>query len=170
MSGLLMVGVPDVNGTRIEISSIQVLRGGTRPDNIDSSVYENREYGFQFTYPPFMSVMEEPNKVIVTDEANCQMTIAYRRAEEDTQITDVGEVAGQLKNYGEVYFLGSFVQAVLNIQDGYITAAYLVEPGVELGEGTPLRFVISIENTEGDRLSNSQVDWMLTIFENFALH
>jgi len=105
----------------------------------------------------------------VTDEGNCQMTIAYRRAEEDTQITDVGEVAGQLKNYGEVYFLGSFVQVVLNIQDGYITAAYLGEPGVELGEGTPLRVVISIENTEGDRLSNSQVDWMLTIFKNFAL-
>jgi len=38
-----------------------------------------------------------------------------------------------------------------------------------LGEGTPLRVVISIENTEGDRLSNSQVDWMLTIFKNFAL-
>jgi hypothetical protein len=116
-----------------------------------------------------MAVVEEPNKVSLLDGDNCQMTIAYRRAEEDTQITDVGEVAGQLKNYGEVYFLDSFVQVVLNIQDGYITAAYLGEPGVELGEGTPLRFVISIEETEGDRLSNSQVDWMLTIFENFAL-
>jgi hypothetical protein len=169
MSGLLMVGVPDVNGTRIEISSIKARIGGFISDNFDSSVYENREYGFQFTYPTYMSVVEEPNKVIVTDETNCQMTIAYRRAEEDTQITDVGEVAGQLKNYGEVYFLGSFVQAVLNIQDGYITAAYLGEPGVELGEGTPLRFVIRIEKTEGDRLSNSQVDWMLMIFENFTL-
>jgi hypothetical protein len=168
MSGLLMVGVPDVNGTRIEISSIKA-RPGFIPSNIDSSVYENREYGFQFTYPTYMSVMEEPTKVFVLDEGNCQMTIAYRRAEEDTQITDVGEVAGQLKNYGEVYFLGSFVQVVLNIQDGYITAAYLGEPGVELGEGTPLRFVISIEKTEGDRLSNSQVDWMLMIFENFGL-
>jgi hypothetical protein len=97
------------------------------------------------------------------------MTIAYRRAEEDTQITDVGEVAGQLVNYGEVYFLGSFVQTVLNIHGGYITAAYLGEPGVELGEGTPLRFVISIKKTEGDRLSNSQVDDMLMILENFAL-
>ena len=170
MSGLLMVGVPDVNGTRIEISSIQGRsHGGPIPDNIDSSVYENREYGFQFTYPSYMSVMEEPNKVFVLDEGNCQMTIAYRRAEEDTQITDVGEVAGQLVDYGEVYFLGSFVQVVLNVQDGYITAAYLGEPGVELGEGTPLRFVISIEKTEGDRLSNSQVDWMLMIFENFGL-
>jgi hypothetical protein len=163
-----MVGVPDVNGTRIEISSIKA-RPGFTPSNFDSSVYENREYGFQFTYPTFMSVVEEPNKVIFLDGDNCQMTIAYRRVEEDTQITDVGEVVGQIKNYGEVYFLGSFVQVVLNVQDGYITAAYLGEPGVELGEGTPLRFVISIEETEGDRLSNSQVDWMLTIFENFAL-
>lgn len=169
MSGLLMIGVPDVNGTRIEISSIKGQVGGFISDNFDSSVYENREYGFQFTYPTYMSVVEEPNKVIVTDEANGQMTIAHRRAEEDTQITDVGEVAGQLKNYGEVYFLGSFVQVVLNIQDGYITAAYLGEPGVELGEGTPLRFVISMVNSEGGRLSNSQVDWMLTIFENFTL-
>jgi hypothetical protein len=169
MSGLLLVGVPDVNGTRIEISSIKGQVGGFISDNFDSSVYENREYGFQFTYPTYMSVVEEPNKVIVTDEANGQMMIAYRRDEEDTQITDVGEVAGQLKNYGEVYFLGSFVQVVLNIQDGYITAAYLGEPGVEFGEGTPLRFVISMVNSEGGRLSNSQVDWMLTIFENFTL-
>jgi hypothetical protein len=170
MSGLLMVGVPDVNGTRIEISSIQA-RPGFMPSNFDSSVYENWEYGFQFSYPTFMSMVEEPNKVILLDGDNCQMTIAYRRAEEDTQITEVGELAGQLKNYGEVYFLGSFVQVVLNIQDGYITAAYLGEPGVELGEGTPLRFVISmVEIREDGRLSNSQVDWMLTIFENFALH
>ena len=169
MSGLLLVGVPDVNGTRIEISSIKGQIGGFISDNFDSSVYENREYGFQFTYPSYISVVEEPNKVIVTDEANGQMTIAYRRDEEDTQITDVGEVAGQLKNYGEVYFLGSFVQVVLNVQDGYITAAYLGEPGVELGEGTSLRFVINIEKTEGDRLSNSQIDWMLMIFENFGL-
>jgi len=168
MSGLLMVGVPDVNGTRIEISSIKA-RPGFMPSNFDSSVYENREYGFQFTYPTYMSVVEEPNKVFVLDKGNCQMTIAYRRAEEDTQITDVGEVAGQLVDYGEVYFLGSFVQVVLNVQDGYITAAYLGEPGVELGEGTPLRFVISMLNSEGGRLSNSQVDWMLMIFENFAL-
>ena len=97
------------------------------------------------------------------------MTIAYRRAEENIQISDIGELTGKIYNYTEVYFLGSFVQVVLNIQDGYITAAYLGEPRVELGEGTPLRFVISIENTEGDRLSNSQVDWMLTIFENFTL-
>ena len=66
-------------------------------------------------------------------------------------------------------FLGSFVQTVLNIHGGYITAAYLGEPGVELGEGTPLRFVISMVEIEGGRLSNSQVDWMRTIFENFAL-
>jgi hypothetical protein len=116
-----------------------------------------------------MSVVEETNKVILLDGDNCQMTIAYRRAEEDTQITDVGEVDGQLKNYGEVYFLGSFVQVVLNIQDGYITAAYLGEPGVELGEGTPLRFVISMVEIEGGRLSNSQVEDMLTIFDNFTL-
>ncbi|MGB3703046.1 MAG: hypothetical protein WA997_17425, partial [Anaerolineales bacterium] len=57
----------------------------------------------------------------------------------------------------------------LNIHDGYITAAYLGDPGVELGEGTPLRFVVSLINTDGTRISNSQVDDMLQIFQSFEL-
>ena len=98
------------------------------------------------------------------------MTIAYKRAEEDVQITDVGDVTGQLVNYNEVIFLGStHVQSFLEIQDQLIKAAFLGEPGVELGEGTPLRFVVSMANTEGGRLANGQVDAMLQIFENFGL-
>jgi hypothetical protein len=132
-------------------------------------VYENLEYGFQFTYPTYMSVEEQPNKVMLLDRDNCQMTIAFRRAEENIQISDIGELTGQLHNIYEVFFLGAFVQPVLNIHDGYITAAYLGEPGVELGEGTPLRFVISIVDIEGGSLSNWQVDEMLHVFQNFSL-
>lgn len=169
VSGKLMVGVPDVNGTRIEISSIEA-RGltGPRPDNLDRSVYENREYGFTFLCPSYMSVVEEPNKVLVNN-GTLQLTIAYRRADENIQISDIGELTGQFHEINDVYFLGSFVQTLLNIHDGYITAAYLGDPGVELGEGTPLRFVVSLVNTDGTRISNSQVDEMLQIFQSFEL-
>ena len=170
ISGKLMVGVPDVNGTRIEISSIEArgVTGSPRPDNLDRSVYENREYGFTFRYPSYMSVVEEPNKVLV-NSGTLQMTIAYRRADENIQISDIGELTGQFHNITDVYFLGSFIPTVLNIHDGYITAAYLGDPGVELGEGTPLRFVVSLVNTDGERISNAQVDEMLQIFKSFEL-
>jgi hypothetical protein len=68
-----------------------------------------------------------------------------------------------------VYFLGSFVQITLNIHDGYITAVYLGDPGEELGEGTSLRFVISMVDLEDGRISNGQVDEMIQIFNKFTL-
>ena len=136
---------------------------------MDMSVYENKEYGFMLSYPSSMSVVDEPNKVLVMDEGNCQMRIAYRRADEDVQIAEVGEVTGQLVPYHEIKFLGNPAGAVLEIKDDLIKAAFLGEPGVELGEGTPLRFVIRMVNTEGGRLANGQVDAMLQIFENFEL-
>jgi hypothetical protein len=142
------------------------------PVTMDMSVYDNQEYGFRFSYPSYMSVTEEPNKVHLLDPDNCQMKIAYRRVDEDIQIADIGEVTGQLIGYGnlgEISFLGFPVGPYLNVQEGYITAAYLGNPGVELGEGTSLRFVISIVNIEGGRLANAQVDAMLMIFENFEL-
>ncbi|MGD9093220.1 MAG: hypothetical protein PVF74_10245, partial [Anaerolineales bacterium] len=169
VSGKLMVGVPDVNGTRIEISSIEARSyTGPRPDNIDRAVYENREHGFTFLYPSYMSVVEEPNKVLVNN-GTLQLTIAYRHADENIPISDIGELTGQFHNIYDVYFLGTFVQTVLNIDDGYITAAYLGKPGVELGESTQLRFVVSLVNTDGTRISNAQVDEMLQIFQNFSL-
>ena len=170
ISGKLMVGVPDVNGTRIEISSIEArsVTGSPRPDILDGPVYENREYGFTFRYPSYMSVVEEPNKVLVNN-GTLQLTIAYRRADENILLAETGELTGQFHSINDVYFLGSFVQTVLNIHDGYITAAYLGDPGVELGEGTPLRFVVSLVNTDGTRISNGQVDEMLQIFQSFGL-
>jgi len=170
VSGKLMVGVPDVNGTRIEISSIEArsVTGSPRPDNLDISVYENQEYGFTFRYPSNMSLAEEPNKVLVNN-GTLQLKIAYRRADENIQISDIGELTGKFHAINNVHFLDSFVQAVLNIHDGYITAAYLGDPGVELGEGTPLRFVISLVATDGARISNAQVDEMLHIFQSFSL-
>ena len=170
VSGKLMVGVPDVNGTRIEISSIEARSpsGMPRPDIVGGPVYENREYGFKFLYPSHMSVEEEPNRVFVNN-GTLQLTIAYRRADENINISDIGELTGEFHPYTDVLFLGQSVQPSLNINDGRITAVYLGGPGVELGEDTPLRFVVSMINTDGTWISNAQVDEMLQIFHDFEL-
>ena len=170
VSGKLMVGVPDVNGTRIEISSIEVRTesGMPRPDYHDESVYENREYGFAFSYPPYMSVVEEPNKVLVNN-STLQLMIAYRRADENTQITDLGGFHGTFNPYYDIQFLGQPVQPSLNILSGSIAGVYLGGYGVELGEETPLRFVVSLVKTDGTMISNAQVDEMLQIFQSFRL-
>ena len=170
VSGKLMVGVPDVNGTRIEVSSIEVRTesGMPRPDYADGSVYENREYGFVFSYPPFMSVVEEPNKALVNNGA-LQLRIAYRRAEENSEISDLGGFHGTFNPYYDVLFLGQPVNPSLNILSGSIAGVYLGGYGVELGEGTPLRFVISLVKTDGTMISNAQVDEMLQIFQSFEM-
>jgi len=60
VSGKLMVGIPDVNGTRIEISSLKVLEAGSAvqlelDDSIDPTadwpVFVNDRYGYQIRYP-----------------------------------------------------------------------------------------------------------------------
>jgi hypothetical protein len=187
LSGKLMIGVPDVNGSRIEVSSIQPRSmAGPRPDAENSERYENTGYGFSFRYPSSMSVEERPNRVIVTQDSpsmavdegsnrvivtqdSLQLTIAYRRADEDISISDVGDLTGQFHPYTEVYFLDQFVQPSLNIVDGYINGVYLGGPGVELGDGTPLRFVISLAKAHGGHISNAEVDQMLTLLETFEL-
>ena len=170
VSGKLMVGVPDVNGTRIEINSIEVQTesGMPRPDFADESVYENSEYGFTFSYPPYMSVVEEPNKVLVNN-GPLQLRIAYRRADENIQISDLGGFHGTFNPYYDIQFLGQPVLPSLNILSGFIAGVYLGGYGVELGEETPLRFVVSLVKTDGTMISNAQVDEMLQIFQNFAL-
>jgi hypothetical protein len=170
VSGKLMVGVPDVNGTRIEISSIEIRTesGMPRPDYTDESVYENREYGFSFSYPPYMSVVDESNKVLVNNGA-LQLKIAYRRANENIQISDLGGFHGSFNPYYEVLFLGQPVLPSLNILHGSIAGVYLGGYGFELGEETPPRFVISLVKTDGTTISNAQVDEMLQIFQSFEL-
>jgi hypothetical protein len=165
-----MVGVPDVNGSRIEISSIEIRTesGMPRPDYTEESVYENLEYGFTFNYPPYMSVVEEPNKVLVNNGA-LQLMIAYRRANENIPISDLGGFKGSFNPYYDVLFLGQPVQPSLNILSGYIAGVYLGGYGVELGEETPLRFVVSLVKTDGTMMSNAQVDEMLQIFQSFEL-
>lgn len=60
VSGSLMVGVPDVNGTRIEVSKIEVLTVGseTQPELSDSidltetwPVFTSTRFGYQIKYP-----------------------------------------------------------------------------------------------------------------------
>jgi hypothetical protein len=60
VSGKLMVGVPDVNGTRIEITSLELIEAGTEEqppldESIDPTadwpVFVNDRYGYQIQYP-----------------------------------------------------------------------------------------------------------------------
>ena len=167
VSGKLLVGVPEVNGTRIEVSSIELRSmAGPRPDIKDGILYENEEYGFSFQYPSHMTVVEEPNRVLVNN-GKLQLSIAYRRSDENISLSEAGELTGQFHLYTELLFLGGPVQPSLNVQDGFIKGVYLGGPGVELGEGTPLRFVISLVNTDGTSIANAQVDEMLQIFQFF---
>jgi hypothetical protein len=113
-------------------------------------------------------VVEEPNRVLVNNGI-LQLSIAYRRADEPISLSEAGELPGQFHLYTELLFLGQPVQPSLNIQDGFIKGVYLGGPGVELGEGTPLRFVNSLVNTDGTSIANAQVDEMLQIFQFFEL-
>jgi len=59
VSGKLLVGFPDVNGTRIEVSDLQVIEAGTETQPeleafdpyADWPVFVNDRYGYQFSYP-----------------------------------------------------------------------------------------------------------------------
>jgi hypothetical protein len=60
VSGLLMVGIPDVNGTRIEVSTLEILEEGTAAqpeldDTIDPtadwSAFVNDRYNYQVRHP-----------------------------------------------------------------------------------------------------------------------
>jgi len=60
VSGQLLVGIPDVNGTRIEVSSLEVIEPGTNPQptyqagleiSADWPVFVNERYGYQIKYP-----------------------------------------------------------------------------------------------------------------------
>ncbi|MGA9531532.1 MAG: hypothetical protein WBR18_02345 [Anaerolineales bacterium] len=169
VSGKLLIGVPDVNGTRIEISSIEPRSmAGPRPDITDGEQYVNTDYGFSFTYPSTMSVEERSHQVVVTRDA-LQLTIGYRRADESISISDSGPLTGEFHPYTEMFFLGQLVQPSLNINDGLIQGVYLGGPGAELGEGTPMRFVISLVNTNGKGIPNGQVDEILSLFQSFQL-
>jgi hypothetical protein len=66
--GELMTGVPDVNGSRIQVSQIEVLERGTvleappTPPGIDLTegwfTYTNSRYGYQISYPVEASLVE----------------------------------------------------------------------------------------------------------------
>ncbi len=60
VSGQLLVGIPDVNGTRIEVSNLEVIEPGKQktpvyePDfevSTDWPVFVNDRYGYQIKYP-----------------------------------------------------------------------------------------------------------------------
>ena len=157
-------------GSKPEVPTTQVLGSDSENNTAnDMSVYENREYGFLFSYPSSMALVEEPNKVILNYDGNIQLTIAYRRTDESINISGISKVPGQIVPYSEVSFLDQPVEVVLDVQDDLIKAAYLGVPGIEIGELTRLRFVFRLESTDEGSISNPQVDRMLMIFDNFVL-
>ncbi len=139
----------------------------TLPENM--SVYENKDYGFSFSYPSFMSLAEKQNQIIITYDGKMRLTIAYRSDYESINISGISEVPEELVRYGEIQFLGQPVDVVSDIHDGLTKFVYLGIPGMELEEASHLKFVISLSSTDGDGISNAQIDSMLKVFENFAL-
>ena len=75
---------------RIEATGSNPIDEPTLPE--DGSFYENQDYGFSFSYPSFMTLVEEPNKVTLTYDGNIQLTIAYRRSDENINISGISEV------------------------------------------------------------------------------
>jgi len=59
VSGKLLVGIPDVNGTRTEVSELDVIEAGTQEQpaiepfdpTADWPVFVNDRYGYKFSYP-----------------------------------------------------------------------------------------------------------------------
>lgn len=169
VSGKLLVGFPDANGTRIEVSSVEARSmAGPRPDVGTSKTYSNAEYGFSFRYPDSMTVKEGANQVVV-GQGSLEMVLAYRRLDETVSINDVPQPDGSLHPYTETYLMGQYVQPQLNVKDGYITGVYVGGPGAELPGGPSLRFVITMWDREDGRLSNGQVDSLLSILPTFRL-
>jgi hypothetical protein len=65
VNGKLMVGIPDVNGTRIEVSDLEVIEPGTQPQpeyevnfdvTTDWPVFVNDRYEYQIKYPMGASI------------------------------------------------------------------------------------------------------------------
>jgi hypothetical protein len=60
VSGQLLIGIPDVNGTRIEVSNLEVIEPGTEEKSVEAPdfavsaewpLFVNDRYGYQIKYP-----------------------------------------------------------------------------------------------------------------------
>jgi hypothetical protein len=131
-------------------------------------VNENRIYRFAYSHPPYMSIFEKPNYMRVENGA-LHLEISYRHDYETIPLSDNDTLTGEWQPYSEVLFMGKLVQVMLNSHDGKVTAVYLGGPGVELGEETRLRFVISLVNIDGEEITSPQIDLMMQIIKSFRL-
>ncbi|MBN1668830.1 MAG: hypothetical protein JW862_17190 [Anaerolineales bacterium] len=82
--GTLLVGIPDVNGTRIESFRLEVLQAGSAeqpelPTGIDLTAdwqtYLNNRYGYQFKYPEGAEIEEIGPQSFPTDEIPQGMSV-----------------------------------------------------------------------------------------------
>jgi hypothetical protein len=83
VSGKLLVGIPDVNGTRIEPGYLEIIEVAvTDPTEIDLSpevisdwpVFVNDRYGYQFQYPPQAIISLHGPQGFSADEKPADMT------------------------------------------------------------------------------------------------
>jgi hypothetical protein len=97
VSGKLMVGIPDVNGTRIEVSSLEVLSDGNQAQPEITAGYDptegwatfqNDRYQYQIKYPPDATLEFMGPMGIPTDEIPEGMDVDSYQAELTKLYTD----------------------------------------------------------------------------------
>lgn len=83
VSGKLLVGIPDVNGTRIEPDDLQVIEAGnplpveinlTPGATDDWPVFTNERYGYQFQYPAQATIYLHGPEGFSADDKPADMT------------------------------------------------------------------------------------------------
>jgi len=157
-------GSPDDESQPPPVSLIPIVDTSQHPDWL---LYENREYGFAFLYPPYMEMAEEIHAVKLQLDS-IVMTFAYRGADDDISLVEDGELVGQYYPHSEIFFLGQFFSVIKNIQDDEVRTVYLGGPGIELGKETPLIFTITVTSLDETEITDSLIDEMIRVLETFG--
>jgi len=133
--------------------------------------YENNIYGFSFTYPKDWTLVELPNKVVLTYPGlSLSLRILVKQNTENTQIIRSGVSAGDLIMRGKVTFLEQeLIKNVLVYQGKAKAVLYNNAGEIEVSE---LVFAISLESNRSDYESitiptdiQEQADKILESFE-----
>jgi hypothetical protein len=122
VSGKLLVGIPDVNGTRIEVSSLEVLSEGnqTQPEITAGydptegwASFQNERYQYQIKYPPDATLEFFGPLSVPTDEIPEGMDV-------DSYLADLTKLYTDRLCVGIKYSLGViYISAPPNQDHGY---------------------------------------------------